>query len=386
MVDGVPELQGHRHTTIRVDLENIRRNVRMFSARLGDDVQLMAVVKADAYGHGAVPVARAALEAGASRLGVALVEEAEQLREAGFDGPLHLLFEPPPASAGRVVELGLIPTVYSQGYADALAAEAKRQGIGLQVHIKLDTGMHRVGVAPGKLLGLARCLAFSGVLKIEGLYTHLAMAAEPSSPFTVRQMEVFQQCAEQLEKEGIQVPLLHAAASGAAMSYPDAVKSMVRLGIAMYGCYPSEEYRTLMSLAPALELTTEVAEVMQVRKGEGLSYGLTHRFEQDARVGLLPIGYADGLFRVLSNRMEVLIRGQRCRQVGTICMDLCMVDLGNTGAIQGDEVVIIGSQGGEHIDAEEVAAHAGTINYEVLCHLTRRVPRLYVSEQTEAID
>ncbi len=372
------ELQGHRPTAITVNLDNVRRNVQMFASRLGEDVQIMAVVKADAYGHGAVPVARAALGSGASRLGVALVEEAEQLREAGFDCPVHLLFEPPPRAAGRVVELGLVPSVYSQEYADALAAEAKRQGNRLQVHIKLDTGMHRVGVAPRKLLDLARCLAFSGVLKIEGLYTHLAMASEPSSPFTVRQMEIFRECASQLEREGIQVPILHAAASGAAISYPQAVQSMVRLGIAMYGCYPSEEYRSLMELAPVLTLATEVAEVMRVRKGEGLSYGLTHRFEEDAWVGLLPIGYADGIFRALSNRMEVLIRGRRCRQVGTICMDLCMVDLGDTGAVKGDEVVIIGEQGGERIDAEEVAARAGTINYEVLCHLTRRVPRLYV--------
>ncbi len=383
-MDRMPDLQGHRHTAILVDLENIRRNVRMFANRLGEGVQIMAVVKADAYGHGAVPVARAALEAGATRLGVALVEEAEQLREAGFDCPLHLLFEPPPGAARRVVELGLIPTVYSQGYAEALAAEAKRQGTRLQVHIKLDTGMHRVGVSPRRLLDLARYLTFSGVLKIEGLYTHLAMAAEPSSHFTVRQMEIFHQCAERLEKEGIQVPLRHAAASGAAISYPDAVQSMVRLGIAMYGCYPSEEYRSMMSLAPALSLTTEVAEVMLVRKGEGLSYGLTHYFERDSRVGLLPIGYADGLFRALSNRMEVLIRGQRCRQVGTICMDLCMVDLGDTGAVQGDEVVIVGSQGDEHVDVEEVASRAGTINYEVLCHLTRRVPRRYAGGQPEA--
>ncbi len=373
----MPDPRVYRHTAIQVDLESIRRNVKLFAARLGTGVEIMAVVKADAYGHGAVRVAGAALEAGASRLGVALVEEAEQLRQAGLDGPLHLLFEPPPASAERVVELGLIPSVYSLRYAEALAAEAKRQGVRLQVHIKLDTGMHRVGVAPRKLLELARSLAFSGVLKIEGLYTHLAMAAEPASPFTVRQMEIFHACSEQLEKEGIQVPILHAAASGAAISYPDAVQSLVRLGIAMYGCYPSEEYRSLMSLEPALSLTTEVAEVMSVRKGEGLSYGLTHRFEQDTRVGLLPIGYADGLFRVLSNRMEVLIRGQRCRQVGTICMDLCMVDLGQTGAVRGDEVVIIGAQGEERIDAEEVAERAGTINYEVLCHLTRRVPRNY---------
>ncbi len=375
----MPDLKGHRRTAIQVDLENIRRNVRMFAAILDESILIMAVVKADAYGHGAIPVARAALQAGASRLGVALVEEAEQLREAGFDCPLHLLFEPPAGSAGRVVELGLIPTVYSQGYADALAAEAKRQGTRLQVHIKLDTGMHRVGVSPRRLLDLARSLDFSGVLEIEGLYTHLAMASEPSSPFTVRQVDIFRQCAEQLAKEGIQVPLLHAAASGAAISYPEAVQSMVRLGIAMYGCYPSEEYRSLMDLAPALSLTTEVAEVMQVGKGEGLSYGLTHRFEEDARVGLLPIGYADGLYRVLSNRMEVLIRGRRCRQVGTICMDLCMVDLGDTGAVRGDEVVIIGSQGDERIDVEEVAARAGTINYEILCHLTRRVPRHYRS-------
>ncbi len=374
----IPDLGGHRPTAIYVDLANIRRNVRAFAERVGPEVEIMAVVKADAYGHGAVPVARAALQAGASRLGVALVEEAEQLREAGFDCPLHLLFEPPVSAAARVIQLGLIPTIYSTAYADALAAEAKRQGVRIPVHIKLDTGMHRVGVSPRGLLDLARQLAFSGVLKIEGLYTHLAMAAEPSSPFTVQQLEVLRECAARLEREGIQVPLLHAAASGAAITAPEAVQSMVRLGIAMYGCYPSEAYRSLVDLAPALRLTTQVAEVMLVGKGEGLSYGLTHRFERDARVGLLPIGYADGLYRVLSNRMEVLIRGQRCRQVGAICMDLCMVDLGETGAVQGDEVVIIGSQGDQSIDVEEVAALAGTINYEVLCHLTRRIPRYYV--------
>ncbi|MHB8780396.1 MAG: alanine racemase [Candidatus Geothermincolia bacterium] len=366
-----------RPTRIEVDLAAVRANIALFKERLPRDTRLMAVVKADAYGHGAVPVARAALAAGAERLGVALLEEAEELRGAGLDCPVHLLFEPPPRAAPRVVELRLVSTVYTAAYARALAAASGDAGRALPVHVKVDTGMHRVGVGAESALELAKTIGRERNLELEGLYTHLAMASDPDSPMTRRQLEIFLDMAEMLRREGLEVPLLHAAASGAAISHPHAALSMVRLGISMYGCYPSEAFRGRLELKPAMSVKTEIGSLTRVGPGEGLSYGWTRRFDAGTTVAVLPIGYADGLPRAASNKLDVLIGGRRHRQVGNICMDLCMVDLDGDDLEPGSEVVVIGAAGSERIGAEEVAERAGTINYEILCGFSRRIPRFY---------
>jgi alanine racemase len=368
-----------RPTRVEVDLECIRHNVRLFTGLVGPSCQVMAVVKADGYGHGAVETARAALQAGASRLGVALVEEAEELRSAGLRAPIHLLFEPPASAAGRVVELNLTPTVYTLEYAHALSLACEAVGREIPVHIKVDTGMHRVGADPEKTVKLAVELAAMSGIGLEGVYTHLANASVPGDPFTLRQWEVFNRVLKDLEESGLEIPLRHAAASGAALSFPESRLEMIRLGIAMYGLLPGAGYRGSVDLWPALSLKSEIAHVFRACGGEGVSYGLTYRCDEEAWIAVLPVGYGDGLPRALSNHWEVVIAGKSYPQVGTICMDLCMVDLGDDRYEPGEEVTVIGGRGVEASGVERLADLLGTINYEVVCGLGKRVPRFYLN-------
>jgi alanine racemase len=366
-----------RPTFVEVDLENIRHNVRLYIDLVGPSCQVMAVVKADGYGHGDAETARAALQAGASRLGVALIEEGEGLREAGLDAPIHLLFEPPPEAAEYVVELGLIPTVYTTEYAEALSRACSERGVGIPIHIKVDTGMHRVGMDPDQAPALIERIAGLPGLEVEGIYTHMAMASLPDHPFTQRQWEVFNRVLSELENQDVKLPMRHFAASGAAITLLDPPREMIRLGIAMYGLLPGEGYRGRIDVRPALSLKTRISHVFKVRAGESVSYGLTHTFDRDSWVAVLPLGYADGISRGLSNRWEVLIAGKLYPQVGTICMDLCMVDLGEDFHPPGEEVTFIGGWGGEEIGVERMADILETINYEVVCDLGKRVPRVY---------
>ena len=366
-----------RPTRAEVNLEHIRHNVRIYSELIGPSCRIMAVVKADGYGHGAVETARAALQAGASRLGVALVEEGEELRAAGLEAPIHLLFEPPPEAAERVVELGLIPTVYTLPYARALSRACTDKGVRAPIHLKVDTGMHRVGMDAAGAADIAAEIAGLPGLEPEGIYTHLAMASLPGNPFNSQQWKAFELVVEEVRAAGLVIPVRHVDASGAALSVPEARLEMIRLGIAMYGLLPGEGYRGDIDLRPALSLKTAVSHVFPVKAGEGLSYGLTYRCESDTWIAVLPVGYADGLTRALSNRWEVLIAGKRYPQVGTICMDLCMVDLGGERCEPGEEVTVIGGYGEEEVGVERMAELLGTINYEVVCDLSKRVPRVY---------
>jgi alanine racemase len=368
-----------RPTFVQVDLDNVRHNVGLYVDLVGPSCQVMAVVKADGYGHGDVETARAALQAGATRLGVALVEEAENLRQAGLQVPIHLLFEPPPAAAERVVELGLIPTVYSMEYAQALSLACRRKQVELPVHLKLDTGMHRMGIDPERAVSMCMDISNMAGLLVEGIYTHLAMASEPGHPFSDRQWELFGRVLGELQKQGLEIHLRHVDASGAAMSLPEARLEMIRLGIAMYGLLPGEGYRKDLDLRPALSVKTRISHAFKAHAGEGLSYGLTYTFNVDSWVAVLPIGYADGISRALSNRWEVIIRGKPYAQVGTICMDLCMVDLGQDYYAPGEEVTVIGGYGEERIGVERMANLLHTINYEIVCDLGKRVPRVYVN-------
>jgi alanine racemase len=366
-----------RPTYAGISLPAVTDNIRLLRSRLRPSTLFMAVVKSDAYGHGDLEVSRTALAAGASRLGVALVEEAERLREAGISAPIHLLFEPPPQAAARVVELDLVPTVYSRAYAEELSRSAQRAGRIVPVHLKLDTGMHRVGMDPASCVDEAAHIGGLPSLEMEGVYTHFALASDPDSPFNRAQMEVFLEAVEKLERAGHSFALKHAAASGAILCLPEAELDMVRAGIAIYGLYPGPAFEGMVDLNPALALKTSLSHVFRAGAGEGISYGLTCRVERDSWIGVIPIGYGDGLQRRLSNRMQVLIGGKRYRQAGTICMDLTMIDLGGDAREPGEEVVLIGPSGGDGIRAEEMAALADTINYEIVCGLSKRTPRIY---------
>jgi alanine racemase len=360
-----------------VDLDAVARNVGVLRRRAAP-AAVWAVVKADGYGHGAVPVARAALSAGADGLCVALVEEAAVLRRAGIDAPILILAEPPPRQYGDAVRLGVQAVVYSEHAIDGLAA-AVCGPVRLPVHLKIDTGMHRVGAPPAAAAALARRIMAIPSLELAGLMTHLAIADEPDDPFTDRQLDAFDDVLESLRAADIRPPLVHAANSAGAIAHPRSRYSFVRAGIAVYGIAPGPCISgECAELRPALSLRARVGFVKRVAAGERISYGLRHRFTTDTNVATLPIGYADGVPRRLATTGgEVLIHGRRRPIVGVVTMDQLMVDCGDDDVARGDEAVLIGTQEGEQITADEWARRLGTIAYEITCGVSGRVPRRY---------
>lgn len=354
-----------------IDLGAIRSNVRAVGARLTNDATIMAVVKANAYGHGDVAVARAALEAGATWLGVILVDEALRLRDAGLDAPILLLHEPPPSRVAEVIDHELTPVVFTLRGLEALGA-AKRP---VRAHLKIDTGLNRLGCPIDRLDEFATALSKEPNVEIEAFFTHFAFADQPANPFIDTQLERFADACEMLKRQGIEPRLLHAANSAASITRPDAHFDMVRLGIAMYGLSPGPACDGLVELRPALSLKAEVAMAKRVAAGEAVSYGHRYRLERPGTIVSIPLGYADGWPRSLTNNAEVLIGGARHPAVGTVTMDSFMADAGDAEVTIGDEVVLIGAQGSECITADEVAAREGTINYEVVTRISSRIPR-----------
>lgn len=360
-----------------IDLDAIRHNVAIL-AGLADGASLCAVVKANAYGHGAVPVARAALEAGASWLGVATVEEGVALRAAGLDAPVLLLSEPPTAAAGEVVAHRLTPLVYTRRGIEALARAARDGQAPFPVHLKVDTGMHRVGASVEEALGLARMIDADEALHFGGLCTHFAVADEPEDTFTSEQVRRFEEARAQLTGAGLTPDVVHASNSAGILAHPKARYELVRAGIAMYGYAPSPALADCADLRPALTLRAEVSLVKTVAAGERISYGLRYFFDKASVVATLPLGYADGVARRLSEvGGAVLIGGRRCPIAGVVTMDQLTVDCGELAVGPGDEAVLIGAQGDDQITADEWAQRLGTISYEVLCHISPRVPRVY---------
>lgn len=365
-----------------IDLAAVAANVATLVG-VAAPAALCAVVKADGYGHGAVPVARAALAAGASWLAVAMAGEAAALRSAGIDVPILLLSEPSPAERDAVVALGLRASVYSRAAIDGLAAAVARAGAEpLPVHLKVDTGMHRVGAPPADALALARAVADRPELVLEGLWTHCAVADEPGHPFTEIQARRFHAVVAELAAAGLRPRLVHAANSAATLDQPGLRHDLVRCGITVYGLDPSPALHGRVPLRPALTLAAEVSLVRVVPAGEGVSYGLRHHCLDDTVVATVPLGYADGVPRRLSEvGAEVLVGGRRRPMVGTVTMDQLMVDCGSPDAdvpVQvGDEVVLLGAQGGLRVEVGEWAERLGTIPYEVVCAISSRVPRRY---------
>jgi alanine racemase len=362
-----------RPTWAEVDLEAIRHNVRALKPA---GAELMAVVKADGYGHGDIRVARAAIDAGATWLGVALVEEGLRLREDGIDAPILLLSEPPPGAAPAVVDAGLTATVYSEDAAAALGAAGNQGSVRPRVHLKVDTGMHRVGVAPERAVDLAVRLAELD-LDVEGVWTHFARSEEIDEPTTDEQLKRFREVLDALHARGITPRYRHAANSAAAMARPETHLDLVRVGIAMYGISPGEQVAGREDLRPAMSLRSRVSHVRKLGAGEAVSYGHRYRLDRDSWMATVPIGYADGYLRALSNRGRVLIGGSLRPVAGTVTMDQIVVDCGDGEVEIGDEVVLFGRQGDREIRAEEVAEWAGTIGYEIVCAVSARVPRRY---------
>jgi len=369
-----------RPTWAEVDLDAIRHNLATLRALAGGGVPVRPVVKADAYGHGAVPVAGAALDAGAGWLGVALVEEGLALRAAGIDAPVLVLSEPPVDAADAVVGGQLTPVVYTTPGIEALAkAVAAANADPLPVHLKVDTGMHRVGCPPEAVEPLVAAVSARPELRLDGLCTHFAVADEPDRPETAAQLAAFGAVVDALARHGTRPAVLHAANSAGLLAFPDARLDLVRVGIALYGVAPSAQLADRVALTPVLSLHARVTHVQTLPAGTRVSYGLRYALDEPGRVATVPVGYADGVPRNLGLRGgEVLIGGRRHPIAGTVTMDQLMVDVGSSPVEVGDEVVLLGRQGGETVTAAEWADRLGTIAYEIVTGIGPRVPRRYL--------
>jgi alanine racemase len=362
-----------------IDLDAVRHNVRVLRD-VARPAALCAVVKANGYGHGAAAVGRAALEAGAGWLAVAQVDEAVVLRDAGIEAPLLLLSEPRLDEVEDAVATGARLTVYSR---ETLAAVARSvhssRRAPVPVHLKVDTGMHRVGAAPEDVPDLARAIGDLAELHLEGVCTHLAVADEPGNPTTADQLAQFDAVLAKLAAAGIEPEIVHAANSAGTLAHPASRYDLVRCGIAVYGIPPAPALAGMADLRPVLTLESEISYVKGVAAGEGISYGHRHRLPRDSVIATVPIGYADGVFRSLPLAgQEVLIKGERRPIVGVVTMDQLMVDCGPDADVRrGDEVVLLGRRGDEQITPDEWAARLGTISYEIVCAIGARVARHY---------
>ena len=357
-----------------IDLDALALNVKALNRQAGA-AALAAVVKANAYGHGAVPVAQAALEAGADRLAVICVDEGEQLRRAGIQAPILVMGHSPAGDAARIVQLRLTPTVNSREMALALAAQAETAGVVQPVHLKVDTGLNRYGLPPQEVVALAEALRKMAPLEVEGIYTHFASADEDDNSFTMEQYRAFLATADRLPW----IPVRHVSNTATLLDCPEMSLGMVRPGVGIYGIYPSPRANRSLELRPVLSLKSRLARLTCLSPGDGVSYGRTWRANRPSLIGLVMCGYGDGLPRVLSNRGSMLVRGRRAPIVGRVCMDMCMLDVTDIPEVaEGDEVVVIGVQGGSEIPAEELGEMCDTISYEIMCGISQRVPRLYL--------
>jgi len=368
-----------RPTEAVVDLDAIAFNIRSLKNHVGPGPRFMAVVKADAYGHGIIHVAKTAAKAGADWLGVALLEEAVALRRAGIDLPILVLGEAFSKGAELYVEYDIRATVCSLDSLLALNRAGELGGSKVRVHVKVDTGMGRIGLEPDQVLPMIERAQALRNIQIEGLFSHFASADEEDKTFSFDQLDRFKKVISTLENRGIGIPIKHFAGSAATIDIPESYFDMVRPGISIYGAYPSEEVDHSVPLKPAMTMKTAISFLKEVESGTPLSYGRTYRTQRRSRIATLPVGYGDGYPRLLSNRGEVLVAGQRAPVVGRVCMDMTLIDVTHIpGVSVGAEVVLFGKQGNAEIRVDELASKTGTISYEILCTITKRVPRQYV--------
>jgi alanine racemase len=357
-----------------IDTDAIRNNVRFIKEHTGTEV--MAIVKANAYGHGAIPAALAALEGGATWCGVARYSEVLELRQAGIDCPVLLLGYTPSEHLEEMIWNGASLTIWESGQISLLSEAAAQAGLAARIHLKVDTGMSRIGVQPAQALDVARIAANTPGIEFEGLYSHFARADEEDPASADLQWERFQSVLDELDREGLLPPVIHHANSAASLTRSETALSLVRFGIAMYGLHPSRECPLPGAFRPALSWKSILSQVKVLPPGRGVSYGHEYVTSGHERIGTIPVGYADGFRRLRGN--QVLVGGKRLPIIGRVTMDQVLVQLDKVPeAKAGDEVVLIGKQGDEAITAEDVAEIWGTINYEVTCAIGPRVPRLY---------
>ncbi len=370
-----------KRTWAEIKLSAIGQNYHSMRDDMPEGCRFMGIVKADAYGHGAVKVARYLEIMKCDYLAVACIDEAEELRSAGNKLPILILGETPSEYASRLVELKLTQTLGSLSSARRLSEALAKQGETLKIHFKLETGMGRLGfdVKKGDISEVLAALKLPN-LEPEGIFTHFAVPDElQKDAYTQMQFKAFTDAVTEIEQaSGVHFAIKHCANSGAVVNYHETYMDMIRPGIALYGMYPGPD-RGETKLSPVMQLKSRIAAVSEHEAGDCISYGCTFTAQRKMKVAVLPIGYADGLHRVLSGKIDVLIHGVRCRQIGRICMDMCMVDVTELDNVRvGDVATIFGFDGHESISADELAQKAGTISYEIFCALTKRVPRVYI--------
>ncbi|MEE8575442.1 MAG: alanine racemase [Thermodesulfobacteriota bacterium] len=368
-----------RPTVAIINIENLKYNYARLKELLGEGTTVMSVIKADAYGHGVTRVAGALEESGCRSFGVALASEGVALREAGIKGEIVVLTGIYPGDVDRVFDFNLTPVVFDTNVARLINERAESLGVKKLVHVKIDTGMGRLGVKTSNVTEFFTEIKNFSRLEIEGVMSHFADAEAEDKAFSKTQLDAFKKALVELEALGINPHVRHIANSAAIIDIPEAHLDMVRAGLMLYGVYPLEILRSKIDLKPVMELKSAVTHIKKLSVGDSVGYGRTFTAERESKVGIVPIGYADGYLRSLSNCGEMLVGGERVKVVGVVSMDTTVVDLtGISDVSAGDEVMIIGRQGSGEITAAEVAEKAGTISYEILCRLGSRVPKIYV--------
>lgn len=364
-----------------INLDAVGHNIRQIKQLVGKNVEIFAVVKANAYGHGALQVSRAALENGASRLAVNRVIEGVELRKGQISAPVLIMGYSPAYEAKMIVENNLTASVQNIETVKALSYHASQLNKTARIHLKIDTGMGRYGLMPDEVVKFLVSISKLPALEIEGIFTHFSSASEQDKTYSRRQFTIFLDVIEKARKAGFEFNIHHAANSASTLDMPEVHLDAVRPGIAIYGLNPYDDKKPPIPLSPALKLISHVARIKLLPSGSSISYGRTYTTYRKTSVALIPIGYGDGYHRILSNKGKVLIRGKSASILGRVCMDQFVVDISDIeGVSQDDEVVLIGEQSGKNISAEELAVLADTINYEITTGILPRIPRVYLSE------
>lgn len=365
-----------------IDLDNLAHNVREVKRIVKEGTLITAVIKANAYGHGALEVANAFLENGVDRLAVATLSEAIELRKSGIDAPILILGHTPKSQYPLTIKYNISQTIYDYESALAFSKAASSLNKVGTIHIKIDSGMGRIGFLP-KDESVAAIINISQMpnIDIEGIFTHFATADEKDKTYTRLQYERFSTVVKKLEDKGLYIPIKHVSSSAAIIDLPEYDLNMVRPGIMLYGYYPSKEVnRDRVKLKPAMTLKAKISNLKTVPKGVGISYGQIFVTERESKIATIPIGYGDGFTRMLTSKAEVIVKGKRVPVVGKICMDQCMLDVTDVDHVSiGDEVILIGHEEG-YPNADEIAEKLNTISYEILCMISRRVPRVYIQD------
>jgi len=376
------ELNVKRPVWVEINLDNLGHNIREIKKYIKSGTEVMAVIKADAYGHGALGMIDTLKAENINKFAVAVLSEAIEIRNKDKNIQIILLGYTPDANLEEVIKWNITPTIYSLRQAKVLDKLAKLHRKKIAVHIDVDTGMHRVGLPiKYRTVEVIKEISEMNNLYLEGVYTHFAVADEVDKWYTIKQVEKFKYIIEELGKLGVEIPIKHVSNSAAILDLPEFNYDMVRVGLLMYGHYPSEvqEKDKVINLKPVMSLHSKIYHIRTLEKGESISYGLTYTVNRKSETGLIPIGYADGYSRGLSNKGRVIIKGKNAvaKVVGAICMDKFVVDVTDIDVDGGDEVILFGEDEYNKVTTEEIANILGTISYEVLCNVSKRVPRVY---------